>query len=80
MHPHLHIHIPIQTQAHTYSKHQNKTGIIVFFFKTCTDLYIIKFPSNILTIVVFLYKISLHLSIMYTVSYVYNVVCNRCTI
>ena len=58
MHPHLHIHIPIQTQAHTYSKHQNKTGIIVFFFKTCTDLYIIKFPSNILTIVVFLYKIS----------------------
>jgi len=30
MHPHLHIHIPIQTQAHTYSKYQNKTGIIVF--------------------------------------------------
>ena len=28
MHPHLHIHI--QTQAHTYSKYQNKTGIIVF--------------------------------------------------
>jgi len=30
MHPHLHIHIPIQTQAHTYSKYQNKTGIIGF--------------------------------------------------
>jgi len=33
MHPHLHIHIPIQTQAHTYSKYQNKTGISVFLFK-----------------------------------------------
>ena len=33
MHPHLHIHITIQTQAHTYSKYQNKTGIIVFLFK-----------------------------------------------
>jgi len=31
MHPHLHIHI--QTQAHTYSKYQNKTGTIVFLFK-----------------------------------------------
>jgi len=29
-HLYLHIHIPIQTQAHTYSKYQNKTGIIVF--------------------------------------------------
>jgi len=33
MHPRLHIHIPIQTQTHTYSKYQNKTGIIVFLFK-----------------------------------------------
>jgi len=33
MHPYLHIHIPIQTQAHTYSKYQNKTGIIGFSFK-----------------------------------------------
>jgi len=33
MHPHLHIHIPIQTQAHTYSKYQHKTGIIVFLLK-----------------------------------------------
>jgi len=32
MHPRLHIH-DIQTQAHTSSKHQNKTGIIVFLFK-----------------------------------------------
>jgi len=30
MHPRLHIHISIQTQAHTYSKYQNSTGIIVF--------------------------------------------------
>jgi len=58
MHPYLHIHIHIQTQAHTYSKYQNKTGIIGFSFKHCTDLYIIKFASNILTIVVFLSKIS----------------------
>ena len=28
MHPHLHIHIPIPTQGHTYSKYQNKTGIL----------------------------------------------------
>jgi len=27
MHPHLHINIPTQTQAHTYSKYQNKTGV-----------------------------------------------------
>jgi len=31
MRPHL--HIPIQTQAHTYSKYQNKTGIIVFLLQ-----------------------------------------------
>ena len=54
MHPHLHIHIPIQTQAHTYSKYQNKTGIIVFLFK---DLYIIKFATYILTIVFFYSKL-----------------------
>ena len=30
MHPHLRIHIPIQTQAHTYSKYQNKTGITYY--------------------------------------------------
>jgi len=58
MHPHLHlhIHIPIQTQAHIQNI-QTQQELLVFF-KTCTDLYIIKFASNILTIVVFLFKIS----------------------
>ena len=58
MQPRLYIHIPIQTQAHTYLKYQNKTGTIGLSFKHCTDLYIIKFVSNVLTIVVFLFKIS----------------------
>jgi len=32
LHPHLRIiHIHIHTQAHAYSKYQNKTGIIVLF-------------------------------------------------
>jgi len=36
MQPHL--HIPIQTQAHTHSKHQNKTGNSVFLNK-CVLIY-----------------------------------------
>ena len=56
MHPHLRLHIPIQTQAHIQNI-QTQQELLVFF-KTCTDLYIIKFASNILTIVVFLFKIS----------------------
>ena len=44
MHPHLHIHIPIQTQAHTYSKYQNKTGIIVY---VVFSLYIFNLSHNV---------------------------------
>ena len=47
MHPYLHIH-GIQTQAHTSSKHQNKTGIIVFLFK-----YVLIYTNLLIMIVIY---------------------------
>ena len=75
MYTHTRTHARTHTYTYIHIHIQNKNNRYCIFI-VCTDLYSFKFTSIILhvPIVVFLFKISSYLFIMYTVSMYYSTV------